>query len=103
MGSESLFKKIKLYVEEVTSMKYKTCITENIKLKTKQIKKKFGRGVKIKISSSSRRRGYSANEINTLVNLKKSGYSDKAIAIQLGRTYWSIVYKIKELRKEGLL
>lgn len=94
---------IKPHVADIPSMKYKTCLTENITLKTAQIKNKFGEDVKIKMSSSTRKKLYSANEIETLIKLKKSGFTDKAIANQLNRTYWSIVYKISELRKEGVL
>ena len=98
-----LLKVIEPYVKEIPSMKYKTNITENIRLKMNKIKKKYGKGINIKISSSQRRRLYSSNEIDTLINFKKSGCTDEEIAVRLDRTYWSIVYKISELRKEGLL
>lgn len=94
---------IKPYVEDIPSMKYKICLNENINLKTNNIKDKFGKDVNVKISSSNRRKIYSKNEINTLIKLKKSGYTDEAIANQIGRTYWSVVYKISRLRKDGLL
>lgn len=94
---------IKPYVKDIPSMKYKTSISENIKLKKDQIKMKFGKNVNIKISSSDRKKLYSSDEISTIVHLKKAGYTDQSIAEKLGRSYWSVVYKIREIRKNGLL
>lgn len=94
---------IKPYVSAIPSMKYKTCLNENINLKIDNIKRKFGQNVTIKISSSNRRRIYSKSDINTLVKLKRAGCTDQAIANKLGRTYWSVVYKISTLRKKGVL
>src|SRR5690606_26890174 len=94
---------IKPYVKNIPSMKYKTSVTENIKLKNERIKQKFGKDVKIKISSSDRKKLYSLNEISKIVHLKKTGYTNQEIAEKLERTYWSVVYKIRELRKNGLL
>ena len=39
-------------MKEIPSMKYKTNITENIRLKMNKIKKKYGKDINIKISSS---------------------------------------------------
>lgn len=94
---------IKPYVKNIPSMKYKTSVTENIKLKNERIKQKFGKDVKIKISSSDRKKLYSLNEISKIVHLKKTGYTNQEIAEKLRRTYGSAVYKIRELRKNGLL
>ncbi len=91
------------YVQDIPSMKYKASLTENIRIKNEHINKKVGKDVIIKLSSSNRRKVYSINEINTIIKLKKSGYTDKAIANEVGRTYWSIIYKMRELRKDGLL
>lgn len=93
---------IKPYVQEIPSMKYKTCLDEKIRLYSDRIKEKYGIEVIIKLSSSSRRNSYSTPEINTIIQLKKSGYN-KEIANNLGRTYWSVIYKMSELRKKGLL
>lgn len=94
---------IKPYVNDIPSMKYKTCINTNINLKINNIKDRFGPDVTIKISSSNSKRVYSTEEINTLIRLKRSGYTDQEIAKQLDRTYWAIVYKISNLRKKGFL
>ncbi len=90
-------------VKDITSMKYKTCVKENIKSKTDHIKMKYGEDVHIKISSSKRRNLYTDSDIQTIITLKKAGVTDKLIAKELDRTYWSVVYKIKELRKKKLL
>lgn len=91
------------YVKEIPSMKYKSCLNENIRLKTDHIKNRFGRDVRIKISSSERRQVYTSDEIDTIIMLKNNKTTDQEIADHLDRTYWSVVYKISELRKEGLL
>jgi hypothetical protein len=54
-------------------------------------------------SSSDRNKNYTAEENKLLVTLKKSGHTDKEIAIILGRSYWSVVYKLSELRRINLL
>ena len=94
---------IKPYVQEIPSMKYKTCLEEKIRLYNNKIKERYGKEVIIKISSSSRRNPYSTLELNTIIQMKRSGYKDKEIASKLGRTYWSVIYKMSELRKKGLL
>ncbi|EIJ83666.1 hypothetical protein MGA3_00140 [Bacillus methanolicus MGA3] len=38
-----------------------------------------------------------------MIYLKQNGYTDKEIAKRLNRTYWSVVYKLRELRKDGCL
>lgn len=92
---------IKPYAKQITSVQYKTNIAENIRLKKEHIYKKFNERVTIKISSSNRRRKYNEDEIRMLIQLKRKGKTDKSIAEALGRTYWSVVYKIRELRNKG--
>lgn len=82
-------------------MKYKIDINENIRRKKNRIYNKFNPHVKIVTSSSERRRKYSDDEINQIIEYKKAGLTDKEIAKRIGRTYWSIVYKLKELRNKG--
>src|SRR5699024_7430631 len=96
-----LLKTIHPYTKEVSSMKYKTCLIENIKQKTKSLKSKYGNNVNIKISSSNRKKLYTNKDIKTIIKMKCAGATDQTIANTLGRTYWSIVYKIRELRKSG--
>lgn len=54
-------------------------------------------------SNSSRWKNYDDKEIVRLIELKNKGISDKIIAQNLDRSYWSVVYKISELRKNGHL
>ncbi|KXH79729.1 hypothetical protein [Sporosarcina sp. HYO08] len=91
------------YVKCIPSMEYKTNLETNIKQKTENIYKKYGQSVNIVISSSERNRAYTFEEIELIIKLKTANVTDQAIADQLGRTYWSIVYKIGDLRKKSLL
>ncbi|WP_226529287.1 DNA endonuclease [Metabacillus niabensis] len=52
-------------------------------------------------SDSKRFSKYTEKEEIDIVRLKLEGKTDKAIAEYLNRTYWSVVYKIRELRKRG--
>ncbi|PIC56261.1 hypothetical protein CSV80_15640 [Sporosarcina sp. P12(2017)] len=54
-------------------------------------------------SSRKRMRAYTPNEIKTLKSMKQSGNTDQQIADALGRSYWSVVYKVSELRAQKLL
>src|SRR5690625_4555688 len=94
---------IQPYVKTIPSMKYKTCITTNINEKTPAIKKRFGQDVTMKASSSSRRRLYTMKKIETIIDMKQNNMTDQVIADYLNRTYWAIVYKVRELRRSGQL
>ena len=52
-------------------------------------------------TNSSRFSNYTEQEEMDIVRLKLEGKTDRAIAEYLNRTYWSVVYKIRELRKKG--
>lgn len=54
-------------------------------------------------SDSNRWKNYDEEEIMKIIHLYQSGYKNIEIASQLNRSYWSIVYKIGELRKGGRL
>lgn len=54
-------------------------------------------------SSRERMRPYTTEEIESILNMKRIKYTNQYIADLLGRTYWSIVYKLTELRKDGKL
>lgn len=91
------------YKDELNCMAYKMNLEKNIESKLNNIRNRYGKDVTVQVSSSNRRRLYSDTEIDIMIQLKKSGYTDQHIANKLGRTYWSIVYKISELRRNGLL
>ena len=84
------------------SMYYKS----NWKWRLKQEEQKFivqYPNYQIVASSSSRNKNYSDKEINEMISLKKNGFKDQEIANVLARSYWSVVYKLRELRKGGIL
>ncbi|PIC75938.1 hypothetical protein CSV74_13455 [Sporosarcina sp. P19] len=55
------------------------------------------------VSDRKRMRAYTEDEISDLRLMKQSGKTDQQIADTLGRSYWSVVYKISELRSQNLL
>lgn len=52
------------------------------------------------VSSSERSKNYSDEECNTMRWMKSQGNTDKQIAEKLGRSYWSVVYKWREVREK---
>lgn len=52
-------------------------------------------------SSSERSKAYSEDEIDSIIKLILIGYTDKEVAELLNRSYWSVVYKWREIRKES--
>lgn len=54
-------------------------------------------------SSRERMKPYSTEEVEIIIAMKQEGCTDQAIADKLGRTYWAIVYKVRELRKSKQL
>jgi hypothetical protein len=94
---------IKPFTVEIPSMYYKTCLEKKLLLSKERLLNKYGSEIKVILSSSNRFKNYSKEEIQKLIKQKKAGYADKHIAEQLGRSYWSIVYKLSELRKLGKL
>ncbi|MGD6848912.1 DNA endonuclease [Rossellomorea aquimaris] len=84
------------------SMYYKS----NWEWRLKQEEEKFFKQYpkyQIIASSSDRFKNYTAGEVRKMILLKKNGVKDIEIAKTLGRSYWSVVYKLRELRSEGIL
>lgn len=96
-------KTISFYSKEIPSMLYKTNLDAKLQISKKKIQDKYGKTVSITLSSSVRKKPYSKDEVSKIIQMKRSGSTDQEIADELGRTYWSIVYKISEIRKSGLL
>lgn len=90
---------INAYVKDIPSMQYKTSLKKNIAEKTEHIQERYGKDVHIRISSSNRKRHYSEEDITILMQMKKDGATDQMIADRLGRSYWSVVYKIRQLKR----
>ncbi|MBY0223496.1 MULTISPECIES: hypothetical protein [Sporosarcina] len=98
-----LFNVIASYVKEIDCMRYKTNLEENITLKTESLHVKYRKVIKIVISSSGRFKAYTKEEIERMIILKNTKVADQMIADELGRSYWSVVYKLKELRRKRCL
>lgn len=89
------------YTSEIPSMFYKSCLEQKLNLYKERMALKYGSDVQVILSSSDRHRNYSEEEIAIIIHLKQRGEFDKDIANALGRSYCSIVYKIRELRRLG--
>ncbi|WP_040209392.1 DNA endonuclease [Neobacillus jeddahensis] len=93
-------------IKEVTldcpSMFYKTNWKYRYRQEEERLKSKFP-NYEIVLTSSNRYKNYSSEETERLILLKKQGQTDKEIAETLGRSYWSVVYKLSELRKMELI
>ena len=94
---------IQPFTKQIPSMEYKSNIGKKLETKEDDIYSRYGKNVNIVLSSSDRNKIYSDEEINTLIQLKQKGMTDQFIADRLGRTYWSVVYKNSELKRQGLL
>lgn len=104
-STDKTYKFLKL-IEPVTKlcphMNYKTNWEYRFEFEKSKYEEEYP-GYQTLASSSDRHKNYSFEEINTLITLKNEGITDKKIAEILGRTYWSVVYKLSDLRKNGLL
>ncbi len=96
----NFLKLIRPVTSSCPSMDYKTSWEWRLKYETQTLKTKFP-GYEVHSSSSDRFVNYSDFEINRLKNLKQKGMTDREIADELKRSYWSIVYKLRELRNKG--
>ncbi|WP_341202112.1 DNA endonuclease [Planomicrobium okeanokoites] len=56
-------------------------------------------GYQVRASSSERSKNYSDVECNLIILMKTQGYTNRQIAEKLGRSYWSVVYKWREIRE----
>ena len=83
-------------------MSYKTNWMYRFYIEKQKWNKKYP-DYEVLTSSRERMRPYTTEEIETILTMKRMKQTDQQIADRLGRTYWSIVYKVSELRKEGKL
>lgn len=94
--------KIKKISLDCTSMWYKTnweYRLENEREKWRNIHP----GYNVVITSSERNKKYTQQEIEMLMELKNLGLTDQKISEIMSRSYWSVVYKLSELRRSNLL
>lgn len=54
------------------------------------------------VITSKPKNDYSEEEIELIVTSKLKGISDQEIADTLGRSYWSVVYKWQDIKKNRL-
>ena len=88
--------------KQCPSMFYKTNWTYRLYKEKEKWKKKYPH-YDIATSSSERYKNYSEEEIQTIIQMKRNGFTDKEIAQAIHRTYWSVVYKLRELRQNKKL
>jgi hypothetical protein len=93
------FETIASVIHSCPSMYYKTNWKERLKTEEVKWKNKFP-DFTILVSNSERMRPYSIEEIQRLTEMKQQGATINEIAKALERSYWSIVYKWKEVKGE---
>ncbi|ADI28068.1 DNA endonuclease [Geobacillus sp. G4] len=81
------------------SMYYKTNWNERLKIEKEKWQKIFP-DFELRTSSHERSKRYSKKEIQQLKDMKQKGATIQEIADTLHRSYWSIVYKWREIQKE---
>lgn len=79
------------------SMFYKTDWSFRFENETQKYKESHPE-YEVVASSSERSKNYSDAECNIIRTMKNDGYTDKQISEKLGRSYWSVVYKWREIR-----
>jgi hypothetical protein len=85
------------------SMFYKSSWERRFKQEKEKLNETH-KGYEVVATSPDRFKNYSNKEIEKIISLKKEGgLKDKEIAVIVNRSYWSIVYKLRELRKMGLI
>lgn len=93
---------IKDITKSCPSMYYKTNWDYRLIQEIEKYKLQFP-NYKLLVSSSNRSKAYSIEEINIIIQLKRQKFTDQFIADSIGRSYWSVVYKLSELRRDGIL
>jgi hypothetical protein len=92
-------------VKQVTmncpAMKYK--YDREYRLEKEKQKLSDYEGYTVLSSDSLRWQKYSDVDGANMISFKKSGKTDKEISVSINRPYWSVVYKLKEIRKDGRL
>ncbi|WP_162805683.1 hypothetical protein [Sporosarcina sp. PTS2304] len=84
------------------SMSYKTNWNYRFYLEKEKWHKKYP-DYQLLVSDRKRMRPYTPNEVEKLLCMKRAGRTDQQIADVLNRSYWSVVYKIRELRQQKKL
>ncbi|CEG25899.1 DNA endonuclease [Bacillus sp. B-jedd] len=93
---------IKEVSKDCPTMYYKTNWDFRLKTEKEKWKEKHP-NYDLVVTSSERFRKYTLEETENLIRFKRYGITDQTIADLLGRSYWSVVYKLREMRKMNLL
>lgn len=91
------------FVNEIECMKYKIDVENRLDIKSEELKSLYPKKKIYKSRLTKVDNTYSLEAEDIVINMKKSGYKDKEIAEKLNRSYWSVVDKIRRLRKESKL
>lgn len=91
------FETIAPVVHSCSSMFYKTNWKERLKMEKLKWNGKFP-DFSIVVSSSERTKPYTPKEIERLKEMKQQGHTINEIARALNRSYWSVVYKWREIK-----
>lgn len=86
-------------VRDCPSMFYKTNWQERIKAEKQKWNSEYP-DFTIVVSSSERTKPYTSEEVQQIIEMKQQGHTMKEIALALGRSYWSVVYKWREIKGE---
>ncbi|SNX53123.1 endonuclease [Thermoanaerobacterium sp. RBIITD] len=86
---------VKPYACQISCMDYKWNID-------KRIIEECKKDNRINLSNFYNRKflSYTNDDISKIIDLKNNGYSDREIANKLNRSYWGIVWKIRDLKKK---
>lgn len=95
-------KLIKPNVKSCNGMEYKLDWAWRLQQETELLSKLYPI-YEVRTSSHERFKNYSDDEIAKIISMVNEKKTQQSIANALGRSYWSVVYKIKELRKNNLL
>jgi hypothetical protein len=95
---QHFLKMIQPYMSSLPSMRYKTSLEERMR---KEEAKYTESGKHVVLSSSENKKQYTEQEIKRLLRLHSFGLTWSEIAVELNRTYWSVVYKAREMGLVG--
>lgn len=84
------------------SMLYKTNWTYRFAIEKERYHLKYP-DYQVLTSNRKRSKAYDEKEIAKLIKLKSNSFTDQQIANEIGRSYWSVVYKLADLRKNHLI
>lgn len=80
------------YLNTLPSMRYKTDLNERLRMEQEKRTDK-----QVVLCSSEKNRHYSLEEIELLAQLYRKGLTWSDIASHLDRSYWSVIYKSRQL------